>query len=126
MKYNISLCGTILGGCRFDRITSVMIEYYRFWAKALGQDIVRELIGSVKRLCVSRRILSTPECSNQFACCKAVVSGNVRNFVRRYLAEKVHMHFLSSYSLQGNLTASREIRKGGFLFVFDCRAAAMM
>ena len=87
MKYNISLCGTILGGCRFDKITSVIIEYYRFGAKALGQDIVRELIGSVKRLCVSRRILSTPECCNQFACCKAVVGRNVRNFVRRYLAE---------------------------------------
>ena len=87
MKYNISLCGTILGGCRFDRITSVMIEYYRFWAKALGQDIVRELIGSVKRLRVSRHSPSTLGRSNKFACCKAVVGRNVRNFVRRYLAE---------------------------------------
>ena len=50
-------------------------------------------------------------------CCKAVVIGNVRNFVRRYLAEKVYSHFLSSYSLQGNLTASNEIRKRGFFCV---------
>ena len=88
MKNILSLRGIILGGCRFDRITSVMIEYYRFWAKALGQDIVRELIGSVKRLRVSRRTLSTPGRSNKFACCKAVVGRNVRNFVRRYLAEE--------------------------------------
>ena len=44
----------------------------------------------------------------------------------RYLAEKAHLRFLSSYFHQGNLTASREIRKGGFLFCSDCRAAKLV
>jgi hypothetical protein len=41
----------------------------------------------------------------------------------RYLAEKAHQRFLSSYFHQGNLTASREIRQRGFLnprIVFGC------
>ena len=79
---------SIMSVSQFDSKRGVMVNYSRLRAKALGQDIVRELIGSVKRLRVSRRTLSTPECSNQFACCKAVVGRNVRNFVRRYLAEE--------------------------------------
>ena len=31
--------------------------------------------------------------------------------------EKVHTHFLSSYFHRAYLTASNEMRKGGFLFV---------
>ena len=65
---------------QFDSNRGGMVEYNRFWARARGQDIVRELIGSVKLLRVSRRILSTPEHSNQFAYCKAVVTRNVGNF----------------------------------------------
>ena len=87
MKNILSLRGIILGGRRIDRITPVMVEYCCFWAKVLLQDIVRELIGSVKRLRVSRHSPSTLGRSNKFACCKAVVGRNVRNFVRRYLAE---------------------------------------
>lgn len=92
MKYNKSLRGILemlrVSGCRVDCITMIMVQYCRFGAKALGQDIVRELIGSVKRLRVSRHSPSTPGRSNKFACCKAVVGRNVRNFVRRYLAEE--------------------------------------
>lgn len=92
MKYNISLrCILAMQhayGCQFDSKATIMIKYCRFGAKALGQDIVRELIGSVKRLRVSRHSPSTPGRSNKFACCKAVVGRNVRNFVRRYLAEE--------------------------------------
>lgn len=102
---------------RFDSKQADMVKYARFWTKVQGRDIVLELIGNVKLLRVSRRSRSTPERGNKFACCKAVVSGNLRNFVRRYLAEKVHAHFLSSYSLQGTLRASREIRKRGFSFL---------
>lgn len=108
---------------RFDSKQADMVKYARFWTKVQGRDIVLELIGNVKLLRVSRHSRSTPERGNKFACCKAVVSGNLRNFVRRYLAEKVHAHFLSSYSLQGTLRASREIRKRGFSFVSDCLAA---
>lgn len=92
MKYNKSLRGILAmlraSGCRLDSKATIMIKYCRFGAKALGQDIVRELIGSVKRLRVSRHSPSTPGRSNKFACCKAVVGRNVRNFVRRYLAEE--------------------------------------
>ena len=38
----------------------------------------------------------------------------------RYLAEKAHPRFLSSYFHQGNLTASPEIRKRGFLLSSIC------
>ena len=31
-----------------------MVKYHRFWTRVRGQDIVRELIGSVKLLRVSR------------------------------------------------------------------------
>ena len=44
----------------------------------------------------------------------------------RYIAEKAHLRFLSSYFHQGNLTASPEIRKGGFLFRSDCRVAKLV
>ena len=121
MKYNISLCGTILGGCRFDRITSVMIEYYRFWAKALGQDIVRELIGSVKRLCVSRRILSTPGRSNQFACCKAVVTRNVGNFCESDTSQRKCRRTSSLCVFSRALpTASSKTRREVSFFRSDC------
>ena len=75
-------------GCRFDSITAVMVKYCRFWAKVLRQDIVRDLIENVKRLRASRRLPSSLGRSNEFACCKAIVGRNVRNFVRRYLAEE--------------------------------------
>ena len=63
------------------------------------QDIVRELIGSVKprkradlfvcRAEAVRRRRIHPRTRNSICKrCKAVVSRNVRNFVRRYLAEK--------------------------------------
>ncbi len=53
----------------------------RLRAQARGHDIVQELIGSVKLLRVSRPPPPPLNAAIKFAYrCKAVVSGNVRNF----------------------------------------------
>ena len=54
--------------------------------------------------------------SKQFACCKAVVEGNVRNFhERRHLAEETHNAFTSlRVSFKAIRTASFEIRREVF------------
>ena len=81
MKRILTLLGVLAAlsayCCRFDTMQSGMVEYCRSRVKARGQDIVRELIGSVKLLRVSRRILSTLGCCNA---AKAVVTRNVGNF----------------------------------------------
>ena len=56
-----------------DFCAAVLLYYARLRASARRQTIVRELIGSVKLLRVSRQSLSTLGRSKQFACCKAVV-----------------------------------------------------
>ena len=131
MKYIRSLRGIFAMLCagdgRFDKITPVMVEFHRLGAKALGQDIVLELIGSVKRLRVSRHSPSTPERSNQFACCKAVVTRNVGNFCEIDTSQRKCRRTSSLCVFSRAIpTASSKTRKGGFLFVFDCHAAAMM
>ena len=57
----------------------------------------------------------------QFACCKAVGLGNLRNFRERYYAGKVHMHFLSLYSRKALSGPPKEYGRG-FLFRLACRA----
>ena len=122
MKRILTLLGVLAAlsayGCRFDTMQSGMVEYCRIRAKARGQDIVRELIGRVKLLCVSRRILSTPGCCNA---AKAVVARNLRNFhVDDTLQKKCDRTSSLCVSTWAHLRASREIRREVSFFRSDC------
>ena len=105
---------------RLDSEHCGMVKYHRFWTRVRGQDIVRELIGSVKLLRVSRQSLSTPECSNA---AKAVACRNVGNFGRRHVAEEGAIIALASHcvSTKANPTASTGTRREAFRS--DCLVA---
>ena len=61
----------------FDTPSGGLVKYWSPWARVFGQDIVRELIGRVKLLRVSRRTISTPGCNNA---AKAVATRNLGTF----------------------------------------------
>ena len=116
MKRILTLLGVLAAlsayCCRFDTMQSGMVKYCRFRVKARGQDIVRELIGSVKLLRVSRRILSTPGCCNA---AKAVASRNVGSFKYDGTLQRKRASASSlCVSYKAFPTASRGIRREAF------------
>ena len=86
--------------------------------------IVRELIGSVKLLRVSRRPFHPANEKINLQCCKVVVLRNVRSFkygdTLQRKRKRVYPLFVFHQRLF--LTASEEIR-GEEFFLYDCRAA---
>jgi len=110
--------------CELDSQQDCMVECGEVWVKAREKDIVRELIGRVKLLRVSRRAPSTLGRSNSICNrCKGVFR-NVRSFMMDDTCRgKCTCTSSLRISIRAILTASEEIRKGGFLFCLNCRAA---
>ena len=108
-----------------DFCAAVLLYYTRLRASARRQTIVRELIGSVKLLRVSRQSPSTPERRKQFAYCKAVVSGNVRNFK---IDDTLQRKCIRTSSLRISIKASHGLQRDtkeriSFSFRLPCGSA---
>ena len=95
-----------------------MVNYSRLERTIAWGYIVRELIGASSLLRVSRRSLPPPDVAIILHRCKAVAFGNVGvSEAERHLQRKCMRTSSLRVFRKASPTASKGIRKGGFLFV---------